>query len=448
MKFNTNGERVNFFGVAYNTEQAVAFDAWVLGLYQAGDLVKLQRIYTELQTHGKSHHTLRAASYVKALLVNNTAATVPRDWQRPELANLPKNLWWKLFIDKSQHGGGGSNTAKALTFDSDESPGYYNMMMRAFEDVLTNDIGNPTGFDDYDRYHVLVTAGVRRKKDNGSFEKVPHELSGRYTEFPMTRPGNYAELGAMNELIDEGTAGVARTVIERYNRVGIDSYFGRLGSLAQGRARAAAPHGYHGLAVLAVLHADPETRKMARAALRTITAEVQGTRFLSRFEMVQGPGGPGGRQMVVRTDLSESRTRTAVNGIFNRYRLEVAAAGTRDGKLAAICKTVRALHVGHFFADANGRLNTMLLLNKLLIEEGFGPTIVDDTSFFGGAKTNAQLVAMVKAGLTAFRDEVHQAHGYVPPVVVPVVPPVRRQSLDLGVRPQPVAVGRPRAASG
>ena len=85
---------------------------------------------------------------------------------------------------------------------------------------------------------------------------------------------------------------------------------------------------------------------------------------------------------------------------FKRYYTEIADAG--GGALAqanAIVKLVRALHVYHFFRDANGRLNTMVVLNKLLLENGFPPAIVSDPAIFGGGRTIAELVGDVHAGM-------------------------------------------------
>jgi len=66
------------------------------------------------------------------------------------------------------------------------------------------------------------------------------------------------------------------------------------------------------------------------------------------------------------------------------------------------CVLIRGLHVSHFFEDANGRLNTMLLLNRLLVEEGFPPVIMDDTSIFGGGFTASQLIGQVRRGVSNF----------------------------------------------
>lgn len=84
------------------------------------------------------------------------------------------------------------------------------------------------------------------------------------------------------------------------------------------------------------------------------------------------------------------------NAIFSRFYRELRwALGSPLDELRAIVKAVRSLHVHHFFRDANGRLNTMVVLNKLLMESGFPPAILSDPAIFGGAFTIDELAKKV-----------------------------------------------------
>lgn len=87
------------------------------------------------------------------------------------------------------------------------------------------------------------------------------------------------------------------------------------------------------------------------------------------------------------------------NAFFTRYYQELDVAGGPLAQLRAIVRLVRALHVYHFFRDGNGRLNTMVVLNKLLLENGFPPAIVSDPAIFGGGRSVAQLVDDVHNGM-------------------------------------------------
>jgi hypothetical protein len=100
-----------------------------------------------------------------------------------------------------------------------------------------------------------------------------------------------------------------------------------------------------------------------------------------------------------------------VEAILDRYNKEIDAAKTHGAALAAIARTVRALHVGHFFRDANGRLNIYVVLNKLLTDEGYSPVILPyGPEVFGGMKTTDELVEDIWDGMAAFRHEVDDAH--------------------------------------
>jgi hypothetical protein len=64
---------------------------------------------------------------------------------------------------------------------------------------------------------------------------------------------------------------------------------------------------------------------------------------------------------------------TLVDRIFDDYRHEVARANNDIGRLTAIARVIRNLHIVHPFVDGNGRLNVYLLLPHLLMREGYYP---------------------------------------------------------------------------
>ena len=123
-------------------------------------------------------------------------------------------------------------------------------------------------------------------------------------------------------------------------------------------------------------------------------------------------------QLLVHTNREESAADAEVSALFRNYYRQlqlIAAAGSpmadkRRGKLGQIARLVRALHVGHYFHDANGRLNTMVLLNRLLIDCGFSPVLMNRTDIFGGAFSEKELVAALEVGFQAFAIEVGLAH--------------------------------------
>lgn len=81
---------------------------------------------------------------------------------------------------------------------------------------------------------------------------------------------------------------------------------------------------------------------------------------------------------------------------------EIDVENCKDIKLEAIIRYIRANHQLHQFPDGNGRINK-LLLNKLLIMNGFLPSIVDDFGKFS-AHSIAELKKIVLEGQERFQQ--------------------------------------------
>jgi hypothetical protein len=84
---------------------------------------------------------------------------------------------------------------------------------------------------------------------------------------------------------------------------------------------------------------------------------------------------------------------------LDSYYQEVSEAADGDGRLLAIARLIRRLHVMHLFTDANGRVNIYLLLPRLLLEHGFRPVIHPELSqMFSGGWYLDEIVAMLRDG--------------------------------------------------
>ncbi|WP_194923655.1 scabin-related ADP-ribosyltransferase [Catenulispora pinisilvae] len=101
--------------------------------------------------------------------------------------------------------------------------------------------------------------------------------------------------------------------------------------------------------------------------------------------------------------------------IMHEYVRGIKAATDDGAKLTAIAKAVRALHISHLYGDGNGRTHLSLLLQKLLLDNGFRVTVLPGTdiggagtfdSLFSGGYPLAAIVEAIK-------------HGMVPPPPVP-----------------------------
>lgn len=405
MRFDPQGRSRSWYqrgGEDYSTSDAAGFQARVAHLQGAANRPVLNTMLGELRANPSTRQdeAVGRSKVRRALDETEAMPAAPADPNQLTLAHLPKSQWWKLFIDRSQHDPTQSGTQNALRFDNQQSPGFYETMMHGFEQhVLPGSPANPMGHDfaTYDAMHQAVTRGVLRDDDSGGFENVPHQRSDADVQFPMTLAGHEPNPEALRELTNEGVAGLDRGFIHRIKT----QIAGGIDGLKAG---------------------SPRDREVAALAEQADAAPDNA--YLSRFQRVRGPG--GAHQTLVTTDRPQAQVPAAVNGLFAQLDGEVAAsahlppAAQRDAKLTAIARTVRAMHVGHFYSDANGRLNTMLMMNRLLQDHGFSPAMIDDPAHFGGSKTVAELTTEMKRGMGRFRTEVHRAHGigaFAPPAV-------------------------------
>jgi len=90
----------------------------------------------------------------------------------------------------------------------------------------------------------------------------------------------------------------------------------------------------------------------------------------------------------------------AINTITQLYYEEIGIAQTDEDKLIAIARVTRALLVLHPFEDGNGRTFRMFILNKLLIENGLAPTILEVQETISLHSIDEMVPAIQKGQLT------------------------------------------------
>ncbi|MBZ4376067.1 hypothetical protein [Corallococcus sp. AS-1-6] len=357
--------------VTHDTTDLDGFSTWVDTLVaqrKTSDLKVISAMFLEKAVAAKrpAFDVVIAASKVRCALDKlepNASAE-----GSSAVFKLPRDRWWKLFIEGRHHGS--SNTHQAMIFDRQQSPGFYNAMTKAFTAWLKHPAA-PDDRVDFDRYHEMhaaVTRGVLKLNDVVSerarqrFVPVPHELS-HYTNFPIDVQGHEVDWESLLELSNDGDIGTFKTIMKDLG----------------------AP----------------------RDVLEHWVERDWATSLLTRSR---------GSQLLWGTAYEPREAKGKVNALFARYYLERDQAAQQSAKeakqelkLRAIVRVIRALHVGHFYADANGRLNTMLLLNYLLLQEGFSPVILFDTAIFGGALRMYDLVDAVREGMKAFEEELEDS---------------------------------------
>ena len=317
----------------------------------------------------------------------------------PDLKDLPREKWWKLYIDKQHHkaakqmtsqgqlkwtvgaalglglvglatgglgyfggmlaasisgvvvgglGGysrGNSLYDPSLYYDYDESPGYKATMEKAFEQEILSPGSPLKSYSDYKKLHDLVTKGLPLKA-NELFRYGPSgsdvttmDQSGKTITIGSTKFGIGGKGTPARDLYEETLGGKSLVANFIYrSQVQPDS----------------------------ICRFDPDDKLLV-------------------------------------TNYTQHEGEQFVQEALNRYSTEQLKARTDDERLDAIVRLIRALHVIHAFRDANGRLHIMLMLNKLLAEQKLSPAYLKlNPEIFGGSYTVLELREEVKKGMKAF----------------------------------------------
>jgi hypothetical protein len=420
MKLDADGSYAMVSG-DYNTENRAAFAAWVTRLEAANNVAVLRRLLASLHRDVfdmADHESIAKSLVQRALDKLAPAAAAPADPANPALANLPRADWWKLFIEGEKHDAGQTDDANAMRFDRDQSPGYYAAMSKAFATEVAGTDGHRLGFDDYNRMHVGVTQDILRSKDDGGFEPVPHKLSANDVQFPMTK-GEFPNPVALAELRDEGMLGATKKIHDGMAPVMAGLSGAQRDGITAKREAITARHE----AGIPTTTVGTGTDMLAMAGQ---IYEHQGDAAdYSSSLSIANVQSTGAKQLLVNTNRDPDAARGEVDGLFATYYARLAQIDRAHGqelakrrqKLKAVAKLVRALHVGHYFHDANGRLNTMVLLNRLLVDAGFTPVLMNRTDIFGGAYSADELATAIQRGIVAFAAEVQWAHLAFPALV-------------------------------
>jgi hypothetical protein len=255
-----------------------------------------------------------------------------------ELKQLPKDEYWKILMDGRAHQHGNKHFY-------DRSKGYMASMMRGLETIVDN-VDTPLSTDFVKTLHT------------GATEFVTTEMGDTF----IIGPTNMQEHGVK-------TAPNSWGVCRDFSREGMDEL----------------------------------------ATLRTELDQVVGGNFFAddatKFEGVnetcQWRAGGTRTGAALQQDVE-----TLMDYVINKCYGELQAASQsttltdterRRAKLGAIIDCCRGLGIIHPFKDANGRLMMFLVLNKLLTENGFPPTILDDQGHMVG-KSRDELITEVENG--------------------------------------------------
>jgi hypothetical protein len=284
-----------------------------------------------------------------------------------DVNDIPRDQLWRMYLNPMDHRQAEESKDPGGLYDRQKSPGFQQGMSRAVLDELTfsgGHLGRRVDFAEYTRLHDLVSSGLR---------------SGMMGEMDTRETTRGLSSGEELFLGDDG-----RTYSQSNpppSSVNITAPLPPVSFPINDWSRDPTP-----LAPDLLLETIGGTPMVGNGALNSSAVKQDG----------------GGRLTV---NYGIDRGPVLTQQILDRYYQEVDAADTRAGKLRAIVKAIRAIHVTHAFRDANGRLNVQILLNKFLLEQGFDPTILPEQGLgiFGGGFTVDQLALAVSEGSTRFR---------------------------------------------
>jgi hypothetical protein len=119
------------------------------------------------------------------------------------------------------------------------------------------------------------------------------------------------------------------------------------------------------------------------------------------------------------SDVHRDTVIKRINDEFNKYYERLEKAKNPKEKLDAIAKLCRAVEVAHIFTDGNQRTIVFGLLNKLLIENGFSPVILENPFVFDGYHSADELVQDIEKGMRNFQDCCKKIYPESPSKVLP-----------------------------
>ncbi|MBB2483671.1 hypothetical protein H5407_00365 [Mitsuaria sp. WAJ17] len=370
----------------YDTDEEEAFKLALEEMGRKGDISRLRHYHDELRKlidavdfsvvdyqDARPFRLLSVAKLALAKLEPPLDAAPPNQ----QIYLLPKSEWWRLFIDARYH-----QERNPLKFDYQQSPGFFSAMMAAFEEVFGAPPVKPAQRSSFAAFMGSIAEGFSSIISAGPEEVTP-ELYQHYHDLVrrkvLTQPGGSPRFAT----IDFGWSNTSTT----FGANGVGEPEPDTEALAElineGIAYVENPHLFP--------DALPPRQPGAFVAIKIMFDDDTGARLYEcacKYDSKQAP--------------------VLVERILATYYAEVGKANKKPKLvMTAIVRLIRNLHVGHFFTDANGRINIMLLLNKFLMENNLPPVILRvNPGVFGGLLSIRKLVDAVEVGIDNFRRAV------------------------------------------
>jgi hypothetical protein len=308
------------------------------------------------------------------------------------LSGFPLEHFWRLCID-----GVKADKDSWPGFEAREQ-GYLQGMYAVFASML-KEVNTPLNADSILKYHLKATNAV-------AMEKLPKDLKGKWrtedASFGLLKSNATVEgiISLLNRLEDgddefvlarDNVAIEDEIVLEEYDIINcytlkmmldnkIDFLIRRKGMSAD----------------------DPGLKECAKRLLAEFILKDNYAFRTQQHKIYKLNADMDGIGIEVSSQPIESLLHAKVEAIIQDYHKMIQTQDC-DMKLMAIIDTIQKLEQLHPFKDANCRVFVMVLLNKLLLQNGFPMCILHDPNCFDAFSTT-QLLTEVKTGMLTFQN--------------------------------------------
>ncbi|MFJ1268100.1 hypothetical protein ACD661_05995 [Legionella lytica] len=254
-------------------------------------------------------------------------------------AAFPNEAYWKLLIDYEYW-----LNNDASIFDKQDSPGYLKRISKAFLYLLeTMDEGLTCNF-------VLRLHDMAYNEQRKCYLGFKPHVASSLSDESVTHDG-------LIELINKINNGMPKGLSLTYSKE-LDNYYERYPIDLQ--------------------------QVNAEEILANLMTDVWPHLFIERNSLI-------------------SEVEWEVENLITQYNESIQQANMPKERLKCIATLIRDLHQYHPFGDGNGRTFIFLLLNKLLITNGFSATAVESPQRFSGYSIS-ELIIEIERGQGNFRE--------------------------------------------
>jgi hypothetical protein len=278
-----------------------------------------------------------------------------------QLKDFPQSELWRLFIDGHRQNEG------PLTFDVKEK-GYLKGCLNAFGDMMSH-IHDPVTTNLILKLHNTALKAV---DDNARFDAI-NGIDYKGSDFNF-RDGPPTSFGiVLNNTVDNQFNESQLQNLQKKANLSID--------------------GLHEL--LAIMKSHEGKFIELERSNRPIDVSMPFDKLVNIIHS-------GNCAIFLKKDTFE-HIQDRINSSIGSYYHAIKSARSDDGKLSAIITFVKELELNHYFSDANCRTTVCLLMNKLLMENGFSPAIHENPNRVDGYSTK-ELMLEVKNGMEKFKE--------------------------------------------